>query len=186
MRILLVFSVIFLSVGLLLPAKATMNYGVDTGTKIPHNLNLLDHNGDSRRFEDLSGEYGAVLFFVRSVDWCPFCQQQLLEIAQRGGEIEAKGYSLIMISYDSVDKLKRFQEQYSFPYPLLSDTESAAIQAFDIFNTDMKEGTKYFGIPHPAVFIISRNGVIEGKLFEEGYKARPQIEQILEVIAAKQ
>ncbi len=186
MRIFPIIAVMFITAGFSLSVMASMNYGVDTGTEIPHSLELSDHNGELQSFDKLAGEYGAVLFFVRSVDWCPFCQKQLLDIAQRGGEIEAKGYSLIFVSYDSVELLQKFQVQYDFPYTLLSDPESEAIQAFDILNTEMKEGTKYFGIPHPGVFIISRNGVIKGKLFEEGYKARPEIDRILSAIDVEQ
>ncbi|NRA31563.1 MAG: hypothetical protein HRU11_15040, partial [Parvularculaceae bacterium] len=46
-----------------------------------------------------------------------------------------------------------------------------------------------YGIPHPAVFVVDENGVVEAKLYEEdyasnkkSYRNRPAVETILEAV----
>ena len=152
------------------------------GDAIPHDLALKNQNGEVQSFEQIAGEKGVVLVFVRSADWCPFCQVQLLDLRDKGQEIEALGYNIVPISYDAPDVLKRFTSKYDYPYTMLSDQGSAAIKAFGILNEEFNPDHFAYGVPHPYVFIIGRNKVIQGRLSEEGYKDRPQVSAIVEKI----
>ena len=152
------------------------------GDKIPHNLETLDQNETVQSFESLKGEKGTVLVFVRSADWCPYCQVQLLDLRGIGETIEDHGYNLVAISYDAPEKLKAFSSRYNFPFAMLSDPQSEIIKAFGILNTEMKEDTPYYGIPYPRVYIVNAEGVVEHVLSEEGYKKRPSPEDILELV----
>jgi len=67
-------------------------------------------------------------------------------------------------------------------YPLLSDKGSETIKAFGIFNTEHKEGSFAYGVPYPAVYVVNKDGAIKGVLREDGYKKRPEVSDILEVI----
>jgi hypothetical protein len=43
-------------------------WGPAVGTVLPM-LDALDQDGQRRRFDDLAGEHGLLLFFSRSTDW---------------------------------------------------------------------------------------------------------------------
>ena len=152
------------------------------GDKIPHDLSVKDQNGDTQSFNALSGEKGAVLIFVRSADWCPYCQVQLLDLRFDAKPVVEAGYSIVTVSYDSVDQLKRFADKYKFPYTMLSDEGSEIIKAFDILNTEIDPKSDRYGIPHPAVFIVSKDGFITDKLGDGSVRKRAQAEAILEAI----
>lgn len=155
---------------------------VSKGDKIPHTLSLIDKDGQEQSFESLKGPKGAVIYFVRSADWCPYCQVQLLDLKDYGSEIEAAGFSILTVSYDSSEKLKAFADQYRFPYAMLSDEGSEAIKAFGILNEDVDKASSRYGIPHPTVYVVHSDGTIKSKLSEKGHRERPQSERVLEAL----
>jgi len=155
-----------------------------TGGGLPHSLGAKDQDGITQSFETLRGEKGLVLVFVRSADWCPFCQTQLIDLGEKGGDIEALGYSVVTLSYDSPDKLKAFRDKYDFPYTMLSDPDSEIIRAFGILNEEYPENSRAYGVPHPYVYVIGLDKTVKARLHEEGYKNRPSVEEITEAINA--
>ena len=54
------------------------------------------------------------------------------------------------------------------------------IDAFHLRNTDMPAGSRYDGIPHPAIVFISPEGEVKAMLREEGYRDRPPVPLVLE------
>ena len=84
------------------------------------------------------------------------------------------------ISYDSQEILKRFATKNSVAYPLLSDVGSKTIEAYGI--RDKEAAGKASGIPHPGTFIIKTDGVINAKLFLEGYKERHPTEALVQAL----
>lgn len=174
--------IMVLSVGAVCLAVNSVKADVLKGSEIPHLLTSIDQNGDEQSFETVKGEKGAVLYFVRSADWCPYCQVQLLDIRDYGPELIDAGYNVVAISYDAPEKLKAFADRYKFDYTMLSDKNSEIIKAFGILNEDMKEGTPYYGIPHPTIYVVNANGIVQNVFAEEGYKTRPAKESILNAI----
>jgi len=153
------------------------------GDKLPHTLELQDETGVVRNYEDLIGEKGTVLVFVRSADWCPYCQVQLLDIKSDAQPIVDLGYNIVSVSYDDPEKLKVFKDKYKYPYVMLSDKESAAIKAFGILNDKYEPDHFAYGVPHPYIFIVGKDKQIQAVLSEEGYRKRPQVDVIVEAIA---
>jgi len=154
------------------------------GDKIPHDFSLKNQNGEVKNFDDLSGQKGVVVFFVRSADWCPYCQVQMLDLRDQGKAIEKLGYKIVTISYDKPEVLKKFTDKNNINYTMLSDVGSVAIKDFGILNGSFDIDHFAYGVPEPHVYIISKNQAILGILSEEGYKKRPQIEAIVETIKA--
>ena len=160
---------------------------VEEGDKIPHTLETLDQNGEVQSFETIKGEKGAVLVFIRSADWCPFCQRQLLKLQDITDVVTKEhGYNIVSISYDMSAKLKKFSDKHESPFVMLSDPQSDIIKAFGILNDSYEENSRFYGIPHPHVYIVNADGVVEHVLNEEGYKLRPSNEKILEAITSGQ
>jgi len=135
-------------------------------------------------FTDLAGEKGTVVAFFRSADWCPFCKKQLIDLKEAAAPLAADGWTLVGVSYDSPETLADFKSAKELPYNLYSDTGSAAIDAFDLRNPDVPAGSRYDGIPHPAIVFIAADGTVKAVMREEGYKNRPAVDAILDMAAA--
>lgn len=159
-----------------------MDLGPAVGSAIPHQLDSVDSEGKARSFENLVGDKGATVVFYRSAKWCPFCQKQLIGLKDIAKQAEDMGYPLVGVSYDEPKILSRFIKRRGLNYTLVSDKDSVIIDAFGIRNEDFKEGHYAYGVPHPLIAIVDKNGVIKAKLYEEGYKNRPQHEAILEAL----
>lgn len=159
------------------PAQA-YDVGPAVGARLPA-LSVIHPGGGAATLRDLAGPKGVVLVFYRSARWCPYCQAQLLSLRAAPAELARRGYKLAAISYDAPDVLARFASQRDIPYPLLSDPGSRTIDAFGLRDPQYKPGSFAYGVPQPAIFIVSRDGVVRAKLAEEGYKTRPPLAAVL-------
>ncbi|MEO6981642.1 MAG: peroxiredoxin family protein [Edaphobacter sp.] len=143
--------------------------GIKVGKRIP-SISAEDQFGHPQTFESLRGKHGLLLLFSRSADWCPYCKRHLMEFEQAKPEFEAKGIHVASITYDSVGILKDFSNRKGITYPMLSDTGSKIIRAFDILNPEGKGFAA--GIPYPGIYYISPEGVILKRYFESQYSDR--------------
>lgn len=132
---------------------------------------------------DISGEGGAVIVFSRSLDWCPYCKKQAIELKDIADTMQAEGWPLSLLTYDSPETLSAFGDQTAINYTLLSDQNSAMIDAFGLRNEDVTKGSRFDGIPHPAIVYISADGKIVGVQKEEGYKDRPPTAGIPQLVS---
>lgn len=161
------------------PSLADAKGTVKVGDTIPHDLNLKDQNGKQHSFSDLTGKNGMVLAFVRSVEWCPYCQKQVIELDKNKKKFNDLGYSVVTLSYDQAKQMEKFVTTNNPSITLLSDPRSEAIRAFGIMNDASAKGTMSYGIPHPGVYVIDDNKKVQAKFFEEGYQNRPTVRSIL-------
>jgi hypothetical protein len=102
-----------------------------------------------------------------------------VELQQNLDAIRKQGLGVAAISYDSIGVLKSFADRQHIAYPLLSDTDSTIIRAFDILNETAKPGTLTYGIPYPGVYIVDVQGKVVSKYFEDDYRDRISTADIL-------
>lgn len=158
---------------------------VQSGTAIPTKLSLSDQNGTVQSFDTLKGDNGLILVFVRSADWCPYCQAQLKELNQAHDQFTTLGFNLVSISYDPVPTLQKFANKHKINYPMLSDKGSETIKSFGIINEKMSKESRFYGIPHPHIYIVDATGKVSSILKEEGYVKRPKIDEIINAAKAQ-
>lgn len=145
-------------------------------------LDMVEAVGTEDAFATPSGN-GTALVFVRSADWCPFCKTQLEDLKTAAAPLEAEGWALQALSYDSPDLLEAFAADKELNYVLLSDEDSSEIDAFALRNMDVLAGSRFDGIPHPAIVFIAGDGTVSAVLREEGYRDRPPVDLILETVS---
>lgn len=75
--------------------------------------------------------------------------------------------------------LKNFAERRHITFPLLSDEGSKTIRAFGILNTEVSQGTPFYGIPHPGTYIVDTNARVVAKYFEDDFRQRYTASDIL-------
>lgn len=159
---------------------ATPAIGLTLGQVAPP-VQLVRRNGDAAGLADVMGEKGVAIAFVRSADWCPYCQTQLKQIDGISGDLADLGWPLVAVSYDPPDTLSKFADRHELGFELLSDPGSAAISAFNLLNEEMTPGSRYYGIPHPAIMFIGADETVRAILREESYKKRPNLDVILQI-----
>ncbi len=172
-------AVIMISLSMMPHSFASDILGPNIGDTIPHALDLNDQDGEPQTLDSLAGEKGLVLFFVRSLDWCPYCKVQALDLNNRSAEFTDLGYNVATISYDDEGVLKTFSDKYQITFSALSDQGSDVIKAFGLLNEEYEADSFAYGVPHPVVFVIYPDQTIGAKYAEEGYKERPNLNTIL-------
>lgn len=172
-----------LSATLMLSFTPAYALGPDIGAPAP-TVSAVTSGGEPVDFAAITGEAGTVLVFSRSLSWCPYCKKQAIELVETSGAIAQAGWTLSLVTYDEPEVLAKFAAQNEINYALLSDTDSAMIDAFGLRNTDVTPGSRFDGIPHPAIVLIGSDGVVKSVLREEGYIDRPSTEAVMESIAA--
>ena len=161
---------------------AAEDFGPPVGIKAPDIGTRLDQTGKPRTSADLMGRNGMVLMFVRSADWCPFCQAQLIDVNGGNAEIEKRGYRVAALSYDSPTILQAFASKRQIAFTFLSDPKSEAIDLYALRDPQYRPGSRAYGVPRPIIFVLDRNSTIKAKLFEESYKDRPPVSAILSTL----
>lgn len=169
---------------LALPVAAfALDVGPAIGSKVPP-ITGKTWEGTAASLASVSGPKGAVLVFHRSAAWCPFCQAQLIALKEAQAPLAAKGYSLVAISYDTPEVLAQFKARRDIGYALVSDETSRTIKAFRILDPQYPPGHRAHGVPQPAIFVVSRSGVVQAKLAEEGYRNRPPVSAVIGAVDA--
>ena len=164
---------------LVFPSLAHAKGSTKVGDTIPHDLKLKDHNGKMRSFSGLTGDKGLVLVFVRSAEWCPFCQKQIIDLSKNIKKFTDEGYNVASVSYDPVEQLKKFATKNNPKITMLSDPASESIRAFGILNVANAKGTFSYGIPYPGTYIVSKDKKVQAKFFNDGFKDRVTVKQLV-------
>jgi peroxiredoxin len=156
-----------------LAPAAAQELGPPVGAKVPDIGTLADQKGAPRSLSSLMGGNGLVLFFVRSADWCPYCQAQMIDLNGSLDAIERRGYKMASISYDSPQILSAFTERRGIRYTMLSDPGSKIIDLYKLRDPQYPPGSLAYGVPRPIIFVLDKSGTVKAKLYEESYRQRP-------------
>jgi peroxiredoxin len=167
------------------PARVDLSVlGPQIGQRIPE-FKLVDQQGQPRTFDSIAGAKGAMLVFSRSIDWCPYCKTQVLELQTRVDELRKQGLGIAVITYDAQPLHADFARRRGITLPLLADPGSATIRSFGILNTTVEQGSQNFGIPFPGTFLVDRNGVVTARFFEDAYQERNTVANIMLKLGGK-
>ncbi len=129
---------------------------LEVGTKAPA-FSLPDQNGTVHTLEDYKGKKVVLYFYPK--DNTSGCSKQACGFAELYPQFTEKGAVVIGISKDSVASHKKFEEKFGLPFTLLSDTELAAIKAYDVWQEKNMYGKITMGVVR-TTYLIDENGVI--------------------------
>jgi len=129
---------------------------LEIGTKAPA-FKLPDQNGQVHTLEEYRGKKVVLYFYPR--DNTPGCTKQACGFGELYPQFMEKDAVVIGISKDSVSSHKKFQEKYSLPFILLSDTELEAIQAYDVWKEKNMYGKKTMVVVR-TTYLIDEQGII--------------------------
>lgn len=126
------------------------------GTKAPA-FALPDQNGIIHTLEEYKGKKVILYFYPK--DNTPGCTKQACGFSERQPQFMEKGAVVIGISKDSVASHKKFEEKYGLTFPLLSDTERAVIEAYDVWKEKKNYGKVSMGVVR-TTYLIDEEGII--------------------------
>lgn len=131
---------------------------LEIGTKAPE-FSLPDQNGDMRSLSDYKGKKVVLYFYPK--DMTSGCTKQAVSFAELYSQFLEKGAVVLGVSKDSVASHKKFEEKYSLPFTLLSDTEKTVIQAYDVWKEKNNYGKMTMGVVR-TTYLIDADGIITG------------------------
>lgn len=108
-----------------------------------------------------------------------YWQRQLAELQAHVGAIESSRVAVTAVLYDSPADLARFTGKHNITFPILSNEDSEIITTLGLLNTDMADGTTYYGVPYPGVFLLDSDSRIVAKYAEQDDQVRPLIADVL-------
>ena len=130
---------------------------LEENTKAPE-FTLHDKDGNNVSLSDFKGQKVVVYFYPK--DNTPGCTKQACGFGELYPHFLEKGAEVIGISKDSTASHKKFEEKFSLPFVLLSDTELEAIKAYDVWQEKNMYGKKTMGVVR-TTYLIDENGIIE-------------------------
>ena len=128
------------------------------GVKAPE-FRLLDQNAREFSSEMLKGQ--KAILYVYPAAGAPGCSKEAADFQERISEFEAAGYQVIGISPDQPEKLKDFEDAQQLTFPLLSDPEFVAHQAYGAFGVKTLYGRTYKGVLRSTAIVDENFNVVE-------------------------
>jgi peroxiredoxin len=167
--------------------------GLFINSKAP-DFKLKDQSGVEVSLKELRKKGQTVLIFYRG-NWCPYCNKQLKGLQDSLQLITEKGAQLIAITPETKGGIDSTVAKTGAIFPILYDEEGKLAAAYQVsFKVDEKTVNRYkmAGIdllktnnqkaavlPVPAVYIINKEGTITYRYFDDNYRRRVTVKEIL-------
>jgi peroxiredoxin len=135
--------------------------------------------GRDRTLAELMGKNGTVVFFVRSVDWCPYCQRQVIEVNERLDDFQALDLNVVSVSVDDVEEIAEFADLHNIQLTMLADPAGAINESLGIRDHQYPVGTNAFGVPRPVLYVVDSDNTIRLRYMEPTYRTRPDLDSVL-------
>ena len=130
---------------------------LEVGTRAP-GFELPDQNGEMHTLEEYRGKKVILYFYPK--DNTAGCTKQACGFKELYPQFLEKDAVIIGVSRDSAASHKKFEEKYELPFTLLSDTELACIQAYDVWKEKKTAGRVSMGVVR-TTYLINEEGIIE-------------------------
>ena len=129
---------------------------LDVGNKAPA-ITLPVSGGGELALSRLKGRPVVVYFYPK--DNTSGCTKEAQDFQASIPKFKKAGAEVIGISKDTVASHDKFAAKYGLSFPLMSDTEGKACEAFGTWVEKSLYGRKYMGIER-ATFLIDAKGVV--------------------------
>ncbi len=159
-----------------------MGSGLEVGAPAP-DFDLPTDDGGRLRLSSLGGRWVVLFFYPKALT--PGCTTEACGFRDAYDRLRELGAEIVGISHDPVDRLQRFREKHALTFPLASDTERRATEAYGVYGLKKFMGREYMGI-HRTTFLIDPQGRIARIWRKVRVKDHPEqvVAELEEMIAA--
>ncbi len=185
------FAVLFVLI-----AQAQKPEGLFINSKAPE-FNLKDQSGVEVSLKEMRKKGPVVLLFYQG-NWSPFCNRQLKALQDSLGLIQAKGAQVVAITPEMTEGIDSTIKKTGAVFPLLHDEGMKIASAYQVaYNVEEKtvnryktggidllktNGQKVAMLPIPALYIINKEGSVTYRFFDENYRNRVPVKEIVKNI----
>jgi len=154
-------SIAILLANLQIVAQAAPQSGqIGVGERAPL-FRLKDQNDREVSLATMLKKGPVAVVFIRSIEWCSYCQLQTVQLSQNLEKLQAAGGQVVMVSYDPPEKVKRFAQRRKINVPLLSDSDSRTIEAYGM--RALTGAGDQMGSAQHGSFVIDKAGIVRSK-----------------------
>src|SRR5215213_6176742 len=129
---------------------------LNAGEEAP-DFELANQDGEPVRLSSLRGRW-VVLFFYPKAD-TPGCTTQACGIRDRRADYEAAGVTVLGVSPDSVDAIRKFHDKQDLNFTLLADEGHAVAEQYGAWGEKSMYGKTSMGVMR-STFIIDADGTV--------------------------
>jgi len=135
---------------------------------------LPDADGNPVSLSELRGRKVVVYFYPAAMT--PGCTTQACDFRDNDAALQRAGYAVLGISPDAPAKLAKFRQRDAVPFPLLSDPDHAALEAYGAWGEKTLYGKKTTGVLR-STFVIDEDGRI--RLAQYNVKATGHVAKLM-------
>lgn len=186
-------AILFVLCGFLSTNAQEAPEGLFINSKAP-DFKAKDQDGKDVRLKDVLRQGKVVLIFYRGY-WCPYCNRALKRFEDSLQLIKDKGATVIAVTAEKPENISKTVEQTKAHFPILFDEELKIMKAYEVeFEVQENTITRYRNtgidlekingkdwkiLPVPAVYIIDKESNITYRFFNQDYKKRPTVQEVL-------
>lgn len=168
--------------------------GLFLNSKAP-DFKAKDQNGNDVRLRDLLKKGKVVLVFYRG-EWCPYCNRNLKKLSDSLQLILDKGATLVAVTPEKPESVAKTVEKTNARFPVLHDENLKIMKAYEVefevpentlkryrnggIKIDEVNGKNGNYLPIPATYVIDKESNITYRFFNQDYKKRPSVKEILD------
>ncbi|MBW9110098.1 thioredoxin-dependent thiol peroxidase [Microbacterium ureisolvens] len=123
---------------------------------------LPDQDEQAVTLKDLRG--GRVILFFYPAAMTPGCTKEACDFRDSLAPLQAAGYTVLGISPDEPEKLRRFKERDALTYDLLSDPGHKVLEKYAAWGEKTNYGKTFMGVIR-STFVIDEKGRITHALY---------------------
>lgn len=138
-----------------------MTTHLEPGSPAP-DFTLVDQDGRQVSLSSLRG--GRVILFFYPEAMTPGCTTEACDFRDSLAPLQAAGYTVLGISRDEPEKLRRFRERDGLTYDLLSDPDHSVHDAYGVWGEKVNYGKTFMGVIR-STFVLDPEGRIEHALY---------------------
>ncbi len=118
---------------------------------------LPDQDERPVTLKDLRG--GPVILFFYPAAMTPGCTKEACDFRDSLAPLQAAGYTVLGISPDEPEKLRRFRERDGLTYDLLSDPDHKVLEKYAAWGEKMNYGKTFLGVIRSTIVIDAKGRV---------------------------
>jgi peroxiredoxin Q/BCP len=123
---------------------------------------LPDQDEQAVTLKDLRG--GRVILFFYPAAMTPGCTKEACDFRDSLAPLQAAGYTVLGISPDEPEKLRRFRERDGLAYDLLSDPDHKVLSTYAAWGEKTNYGKTFMGVIRSTI-VIDEKGRITHALY---------------------
>lgn len=119
---------------------------------------LPDQDGRPVALEDYRGRRVILFFYPEAAT--PGCTTEACDFRDNASSLRGSGYELLGVSRDTPEKLRRWADEQSIGYPLLSDPDLTVHRAYGVWGEKNNYGRTVVGVLR-STFVVGAEGALE-------------------------